>query len=277
MNIDDLKHVNVAFDNILIPRLLWYSATKYCYLQRNSDFDNTWIKEKDSNPYVWFLCKKMLGLKCFKIFKTCDSCDTHAKSEPQILEDTIGIYLKDAKPLFFELCDKLRNSIAHGTFNMSGNIIFGIGQSHSKKESPINLYYNFSLGSGKVLNDLFDLVKRLSAMTPRDLYTFALEFLGAKSISDNVFIYKGRSYVFNDATFKVTKENIECFEKGKIKDTIYVFSNVQWMTTSKDKIDKIKNSIQLIETTDFIESIAGDSMYESSENSRMVGDDHKRW
>lgn len=95
MDINLLKHNNIKIEVDLITKLIWYSAAKDSYIQRNSLLDDTWINDEASNPYVAFLCRKFLKLKQFIIYDNECFCNNFVRSISCLPNDTFGIYLSN--------------------------------------------------------------------------------------------------------------------------------------------------------------------------------------
>lgn len=250
MNFELLKHKDLCVDFDFIANLIWYSVAKDSYLQRKASLDNTWIADEISNPFVSFLCRKILSLDKLTIYENVSSCDSCVRNNECLPDNSIGIYLS-SKSLFFDLCHKIRNSVAHGIFNIIGDEFLGIGQIKAKLDSPINLRYKIKLPNKKVFCELFESVFELGSMDSNDLKTFALKHMSAFDAGDDKFLIDGKTYCFENRDFIPSKANIEKINSEGLKNQTHVFNKIKRIPTLNEQVEELKNEGVLLSIEDF--------------------------
>lgn len=251
MDFSLLKHNNLEIDIKLVSELIWYSVAISSYIQRNCNLDNTWINEKISNPYISFLCRKKLNIVEFNIFETQSKCNCFVRERDAIPKNTIGIYLTK-ESLFFDMCNKIRNSVAHGTFNVVNKELFGIGQAKPKIESEINFYYNFEISDLDAIDNFFNAVFDLAKMDKNDLISFAIKYLNGERAGNNEFKIKETFYFFVNMELIPSKNAIEKVEEKCNRNKIYIFNNIHHIPSLSKQIDELKTSKVLITVDEFL-------------------------
>lgn len=251
MNFELLKHHELNVDFEFVSNLIWYSAAKDSYLQRDSSLDNTWINEETSNPFVSFLCRKFLELNSLTIYDKVSICDSYARNVENLPDNSIGIYLS-TKSLFFDLCHKIRNSVAHGTFNIIQNEFFGIGQVKAKSESEINLYYKFKLFDNEMISKFFESVYVLSTMNCNDLKMFALKYLSAIDVADNKFLIGEKAYLFENCDFTPSKISIKKIMNEGSENLTHIFNKINYIPALNGQIEELKKNGVIISIEEFL-------------------------
>ena len=109
--------------------LLWYFVSKESYPQRNSYYDN--IFGGNTSPYDRFFqlfLYNTLSLDELIIFNNANDLDKYVDglSSRDLNKNLLYIHVNKMTS-FFAFFEKIRNSIAHGTFNLT-NRFFMIGQ-----------------------------------------------------------------------------------------------------------------------------------------------------
>ena len=147
-----LKHEDDApwvVDNAAyFVRRLWYSTSAQAYIQKSKQFDGS-VFDKGSSEFnpISDECIQAMLFKHLKLNRIDEYTDNAAELEQDIehVEDDESVLLlhnpKRKQSLLYAFDDKLRNSIAHGTFNQlkNGQYLF-VGQFKARQNSPINFF-----------------------------------------------------------------------------------------------------------------------------------------
>lgn len=162
---NQLKHNPRHYIKKLIPDdilfiLLWYFVSKESYLQRNPCYDK--IFGGKSSPYDYFFLLflyKTLSLDELIIFKNnMIDLDNYVDSlSASDLHKNLLYIHANGVTSFMSFFEKIRNSIAHGTFNLS-NRFFMIGQKSSKLTSVMNFYFQINNEFESKLKEVLELL-----------------------------------------------------------------------------------------------------------------------
>lgn len=197
----------------IILEQLWYSTTKQAYIQRYPDYDDTYLCKKSSAylPGVDALLQAWL----FKVLHL--DAIAHVTEGSNALENMLlSEYAKKEKILLlgnsgykesvlYAFDDKLRNSLAHGTFNvLEDTTALFVGQFSAKQSAYMNFYLrieNFSY-----------IADYRNAFTefPQSLLEFAQriynEFFTLENTTRaNLFKREDGAHVFFDTDFRFEK------------------------------------------------------------------------
>ena len=147
-----LKHpssgINVSHDELKLS--LWYTPTKQSYLQRTDAFDGTFLSSQTSDTYTGLLLKEIFNIPTIHIASTIDVCHSTIDALPASALGMPCFYISQSeKSLIFEFWEKVRNSLAHGTFNPTCKINYMLGQAQGRPSSKAN----FLLQTGKELSE----------------------------------------------------------------------------------------------------------------------------
>jgi len=175
----------------IMQQFLWYSTTKQAYIQRDNSFDNL----KNEEPYFMAYIKKLLKLDRLHCFESCAGLEKELKLlENQNLNTLLTNNKADISLLDFE--NKIRNSIAHGTFNLfeDGSGIF-VGQNKAEQTSVVNFF--LKIENIELLEKYLRDIKELKNIT---LLDFQLKVL---NMYKNVTFVKDRIYKVNDDRYLI--------------------------------------------------------------------------
>ena len=144
-----LKHNRqTLIDKEFIKEFLWYSYNNYCPIQSNRKYENSWFNKPEANIYCAIVFKQILGLDTIKFLSTNDGIEDEIKNNS--FSNVLFMRKnKESETIFESFFNKMRNSIAHGTFNNVKNTFYFVGQTKAKIESPINYYLKLSKTSIK--------------------------------------------------------------------------------------------------------------------------------
>lgn len=159
---NQLRHNPKYYTNKIIPvdtlvTFLWYFVSKQSYSQRTDFFDGflnqPWL---ESTFLLWIY--NVLELDSMYINKSSlDSVDNKVDSlsHADLNKNMLFLFPGKNETVFMGFFEKLRNSIAHGTFNVS-NRFFMLGQAKSKQISKVNFYYQTSTKNADRINYVLD-------------------------------------------------------------------------------------------------------------------------
>lgn len=212
---NQLKHnpkqsISEIISNDVLFEFLWYFVSKESYAQRIDLFDN--IFDKSSTPYdrfflIWLY--HILELDELHIYtKNMVDLDNDVDdlSSSDLCKKILYIHANGIT-VFYSFFEKIRNSIAHGTFNYSTNPshFFMIGQKSSKQNSLINLYYQTTGNINKNFKSLYEELQKTSNIT--DLCEAFLLMIPKVKKQNGFLYYKNkRIIVEHDFSFKPVKE-----------------------------------------------------------------------
>lgn len=141
--------LSLRADNVArVFRQLWYSPSTQAYIQRDTAFDGT-VFDRASTSFhpIADECAKVLlsvhlGLEHIKVYK--EHASELERELPIVSYEKPVLLLHTPRgkvSVLNSFYEKLRNSIAHGTFNRLPQVGYRfIGQFRAKPESPINFY-----------------------------------------------------------------------------------------------------------------------------------------
>lgn len=214
----------IKLNNLLIEYFLWYTTSFDSYIQRTTKFDNS-IFDKSSLMYspIVDYCFLLILFNRLHLDKL-----KFYQNKIQIIDNDIDnistsdcnknlLYLHyGAKSSLFAFFDKMRNSIAHGTFNIYQNKILMIGQYKPKITSLYNFYLQINLNekdnnfNSIIDNEILDL---------NNLLKMSLSLINGITIEDNHLIFKNSEIILNTDFQFINKSSISQ------KDQLYIFFN----------------------------------------------------
>lgn len=248
--IKTLKHEGVELDFKTMSSILWYSPIHASYIQRDSLLDGTWVFTKTSDPYILFLFKRMFSANVTR-YASAEECYKAVKEMNAFPPNTIGVYQANDS-LLYAILEKLRNSIAHGTFNIQNSTIFGIGQVRNKQEACINLYYSFSLDCLKHMDDFHNAVKALSRLKENDLVSFSRQYLGAATLDETHFQIKGDKYCFENNTFQASRSVFDQLKNNAEGNKVNIYNDIKTTPTTIEEARRLRNAGRIMTVLDFI-------------------------
>lgn len=208
--LNNLTHNNIPLNYHLLKLLterIWYSTSEESYIQRTTFYDGS-IFDKSSPKYKGIVDKctlaiiyKSLELNHIKEFEDCAESVENDFQEYYQKEVYFLSFLKSKNSSFYEFSSKIRNSIAHGTFNiLTNNKVEFVGQFKPKQESKINFIMRISNIS--LLEVLFNNFKTYAKMTP---YVFLKEtyqeFIPFQTSNNKKLYSLNDGYLFFDVDF----------------------------------------------------------------------------
>lgn len=245
-----LKHESVELDFKIISSILWYSPIHASYIQRDSLLDGTWVLEKTSDPYILFLLKRLFSTNVIR-YSSAEECCKAAREMDAFPPNAIGVYQAN-KPLLDTILEKLRNSIAHGAFNIQNSTIFGIGQVRNKQEACVNLYYSFSLDCLKRMDDFYNAVKALSHLKENDLVSFSQQYLGAAALDETHFQIKGDKYCFENKTFQASRNAFDQLKDNTEGNKVNIYNDIKTTPTTIEETQRLRKTGRIMTVLDFI-------------------------
>ena len=149
--LNQVRHTSKLYNTNFISQknvynLLWYFISQQCYAQRTNRYDGTCL-DYSSPSYsksvdVFFLLwlYRTVPLEECIVFDKIQDLDAKVDNLSAIDLNKNILYVHQSQTsIFYSLFEKMRNSLAHGTFNLS-NRYFMYGQAKSKIISPFNFY-----------------------------------------------------------------------------------------------------------------------------------------
>ena len=230
--IEELKHSNTFLENICPKNLfgmLWYTTTDQSPVQRTRLLDGT-IFDKKSNNYNSIVDK--YAMLFFE--KTLFLGNAHlAEKGANFKQELDKVYGKDSAALLilkdervgvvYSFFNRLRNSIAHGSFNfINGKGWVFIGQSSKNIDSNINFYLH--INEVERFEILINTLKDCSNNNLVDFqnYVYSL-FIPLKKIADNYYL-------------RICDDKIVCF------DNTFEFKKIE-QCGGKSQIGQLKEYI----------------------------------
>ena len=204
----DPKHyVKKIISDRSLFTLLWYFVSKESYAQRITAFDS--IFSGKSSPYDRFFLlwlHKQLSLDELRIYtkNMVDlDMDVDLLSGTDLHRNLLYLHASGTTT-FTSFFEKLRNSIAHGTFNKS-NRFFMIGQKNSKPNSYINFYFQTSSENHEKITSIVNSIETTSI---DDLCKLSLKTLPQIAEKDGELYYQDKRIIIeHNYKFKPVKEN----------------------------------------------------------------------
>ena len=205
------EHSSMSEYGESIFKQLWYASSLQAYIQRSIQYDNTFLCKGNAEHSLCIDNLTLLLLyKTFQLEGICYISSDETRNIESILSCEYSkkehILLLENKnrnfSVFYAFNEKLRNSFAHGTFNVldDGTALF-VGQAKAKQESPINFYlrikeYQFiSLWQ----NIIVEIPSQLEAF---QYYIYNLYYNIHTSNIPNLYIKEDGSFIYFDNSFK---------------------------------------------------------------------------
>lgn len=213
---NQIKHTNKFYNYQFISYqlvfdLLWYGFSEEAYFQRNTFFDKMFINPK-SCPYdnlflIWLF--KILKLDEMKIFKTTfidvdSEVDNLSSSD---LNKNLLYYHVINSTNFKSIAEKARNSISHGTFNLT-NRFFMIGQKSSKRNGRDVINFYFQCNHLDLNNIFFKLNKLFNISSINEFCNLVLDELDEISKKEDAFYLDGKKLILIH-DFKFVKKDVK--------------------------------------------------------------------
>ena len=210
-------HNNLSLDFQTIQyliKIIWYSTSSESYIQRSTCFDDS-IFDKKSKNYKTIVDKctiallyKELGLSHIKQF---DDKAESVENDLQKFYDNDFYFLSILnqknfkKSAFFNFTEKIRNSIAHGTFNViEDNKVEFLGQFKPNQDSPVNFFMRVS--SIKTVNYCFESFMQYIHMDSYEFLKITYEkFISYNSTDKNNLYLTKEGYLLFDIDFEFKK------------------------------------------------------------------------
>lgn len=268
-----LKHKNLNIDDDVMKYCLWYSCNKESYIQRTSKYDGTFLSYSDSDPYISALIVSLFNINNLLIFSKQCECNKYARSlSNEIINDSFMlIYSKGS--LFFSLYDKIRNSFAHGQFNVFQEMYYFLGQGKAKKESDINFLLQTKYNVFNSLKKLLESVE-LSLSSPMIFKAFCLRDLLQlefyESIIDSDVLkcyskkYKSNLIIDDSFSFKTTehhsKEINDLLEKYSCETRTVVIVPISLRQFKESSLLSYDNQVRIIDSSMIFECFDIDSI-----------------
>jgi hypothetical protein len=167
--IKKLKHGNKTsiLNEEYLHDCLWYSSTDQAYSQRTTSYDSSWLASLTTDTYVALALKSIMKLDSLITYETETACnDAISKLDEESLNICrMDVYRSNGKSLYLSFVERMRNGLAHGTFNKIENRFFIINQHKPKPDAKVNYYLNI------IQNDLncLDSVSRFFADSLTDV------------------------------------------------------------------------------------------------------------
>lgn len=209
---NQLKHnpkqsISEIISNDVLFEFLWYFVSKESYAQRINIFNSIFDKPSPYDRFFLMWLYKELQLDELRVYtnKMVDlDKDVDSLSSSDLSKDLLYIHAKGTA-IFTSLFEKMRNSIAHGTFNRTNRFIM-IGQVKSKIDSPMNFYYQTN---GDYNNRFKSLLKLLQEMSDiREMCKEALVKNPNVKEQDSLLFYGGKQIVIeHQFKFNPVSEN----------------------------------------------------------------------
>ena len=209
---DDLKNIlkhnkKTSINMNLIKDFLWYSFNKYCPMQSSREYENSWVNTEEVNVYFAIAIKHYLKLEAIK----CLNAYVEADDEIDKFKNVLYITKNASETLFESFFNKLRNSIAHGTFNNVRDTFYFVGQLKAKIESPINFYLKLSKTSVRRIHNCVNKVLRI--LEEGSLYKI-LKLMIKLSKRNDFYFYDDKNniktkIIFNESHSKISKKDVE--------------------------------------------------------------------
>lgn len=217
---------------------LWYTSSSQAYIQRSIQYDSTFLCKDNAEHSIYVDNLTLLLLyKTFQLegigynFDSFRSVESVLTSEYSKKEHILLLDNKNGKAsVFYAFNEKLRNSFAHGTFNIldDGTALF-VGQAKAKKEGPMNFYlrikeYRFvSMWQSLITKSEWQLENF-------QYYVYGLYFnIHNASISNipSLYVRKDGSFLCFDNKFKF--ESVKC---GKVSQDEQLKMHISKMIAS---------------------------------------------
>lgn len=200
----------IMLDTIL--HQIWYSSSHQAYIQRSTAYDDT-IFNRKSSLYLPVVDALMLAM-IHKVF--CLDAIAHLDSYNDLEQVLLQEYERKEKILLlgntgykesvlYAFDDKLRNSFAHGTFNvLEDGTMLCVGQAKAKQESQLNFYLRI-INSGRI-HEWHSMLGNL----PSDLGAFAKFAYGKyhnlqETDAPNLYLRNDKEFVCFDCDFRFSK------------------------------------------------------------------------
>lgn len=218
-----LKHEQKFYNKKLLSdeslfNLLWYFICEQSYIQKIEIFNN--IFDKKSSPYdnffmIWLYNE--LSLSQINIYSAQNKLNEELDSFSinDIEKNLVFIYTNE-KTLFNSFFEKMRNSIAHGTFNLS-NRFFLIGQNKNKITSPINFYFQTKCNIYNKFNEMLESLSLMKSIN--ELCESALK-CSNNIIEKDGILYFNEKQVIIEHNFKLKSVKKYGLEISQIKKLI---------------------------------------------------------
>lgn len=134
-----------------IKSVMWYSVTEQAYIQRDIRFDTSALASSTTDIYVALYLKKILRVPQITIYSRVGDCHSRVDrmTEEDLTEPCLYIAM-DKKSLFFNVCEKMRNALAHGGINRKSDMTYLMNQYKPKPEADVS----FLLQSEVDINDV---------------------------------------------------------------------------------------------------------------------------
>lgn len=200
----------------VILEQLWYSTTMQAYIQRCQNYDGTFFCKKSStySPIVDVLLMawlfRVLHLDAIAhVTEGKDALENILLSEYSKKEKILLLgNSKHKESVLYAFDDKLRNSLAHGTFNVldDATALF-VGQLSAKQSAYMNFYLRIEKFSyiADYRNSFMELPQSLLEFAKVIYSSF---FVIEKTASSNLVKREDEVYVYFD----------DCFRFEKVKD-----------------------------------------------------------
>ncbi len=239
-----LRHTDRTIINqnaICLLNFLWNSTSNQAYIQRNVKFDNTYFNKSSrlyfpcADYHTFALMYTILNLNNANIEENMNNLEDRLSQEFSSSNNKMYILKNSKKSLLYNFDDKIRNAIAHGTFNIQrdGQAEF-FGQTHATRESKINFYLRIDDFQDIVefYNDLHQCVNNILDL---QIITFR-RFKEVDSIHSNL-IRSGERFIIFDNDFSFVEKNDNADNQvNKLKNRILYLIN-KFHLQKNDNID----------------------------------------
>ena len=207
---------------------LWYSTTAQAYIQRSTLFDNS-VFALNSGSYKRVIdqCLVVLLSLCLQLDQIKTNMNSTMELESFVrdardCDDVLFLRYDESKnsllPAFHE---KVRNAIAHGTFNRlaDGRYLF-VGQNKAKQESPVNFFMRIG---GLDLIDSFN--NTVDELVGADVFEVIKQTYNTvyplDSVSKNLFQRRSDgAYLLIDSSFEFASVDIGGQQEAQVRNRL---------------------------------------------------------
>lgn len=217
-----LKHENTEFIDLKkLEYYLWYTSTIQSHIQRTKKYENTLWNNSKYNNFIALLLIQIYDLEDLYIYNNEKKMDEVicSYSEDFRLKKALFLCLsKRSNAVFNNYYEKIRNSLAHGAFNMYKNKYYYLGQNDSNIEGKIN----FLLQTDNNIFQTIDLIDNIYNECKENLDLFLTECIKAYFSIDEIIINSTRRYYSKKYKKYIIIDSLFSFKTNNHKEEIKV-------------------------------------------------------
>ena len=218
--------------------LLWYSYNTSS-IQRDESYDNSSLATNTLDIFVLFKLVSIYKLECAYVFSDIKTCNASICSLPLSERNKSILYIAlggngKKSSLFFNYYTKIRNSLAHGAFNIYRDIYYFLGQKNTEHNSEANFLLQTKQDIYKANQLLLGSFKNAIENPTLFMADCLQDFLGLKIANDEV-------------TFVDKSVGIKYYSE---KYGVYVYFNNSFHFETSDHVEEIRKLIMRYESSD---------------------------